>query len=91
MIKDIMNKSKISLICLTTCLMVLLVSTTCFAATDNATANADLVSACNQAVAQITANINAVLPIALPLLGLVIAITAGIRVFRRITSTAVSG
>lgn len=55
------------------------------------TANADLVSAANTAVQQVEANINAVLPIALPLIGIVMAITAGIRVFKRITGAAVSG
>jgi hypothetical protein len=55
------------------------------------TANQDLLTAADNAVAQITANINGILPKALPLLGLVIAITAAIGVFKRITRSAVSG
>lgn len=53
-----------------------------------ATANAALVQGATNAVAQITANINAVIPIALGILGLVLAIQIGIKVFKRVTKSA---
>lgn len=52
------------------------------------TANEALVKGANDAVAQITANINAVIPIALGILGLVLAIQIGIKVFKRVTKSA---
>ena len=52
------------------------------------TANDALVKGATDAVAQITANINAVIPIALGILGLVLAIQIGIKVFKRVTKSA---
>lgn len=68
-----------------------MISSTLYAIGLTATANADLMAAADDAVAQITANINGILPKSLPLLGLVIALTAAIGVFKRITKSAVSG
>lgn len=68
-----------------------MISSTLYAIGLSATANADLMAAADDAVAQITANINGILPKSLPLLGLVIALTAAIGVFKRITKSAVSG
>lgn len=51
-------------------------------------ANAALVKGATDAVAQVTANINAVIPIALGILGLVLAIQIGIKVFKRVTKSA---
>ena len=52
------------------------------------TANAALVSGATNAVTQVTANINAVVPIALGVLGLVMAVKIGIRVFKSLTNTS---
>jgi hypothetical protein len=68
-----------------------LISTLFTTALTTVTANQELLDAADNAVAQITANINGILPKSLPLLGLVIAITAAIGVFKRITRSAVSG
>lgn len=51
-----------------------------------ATADTALVSGASNAVAQVTANIQAVVPIALGILGTVMAIKIGIRVFKSLTS-----
>lgn len=51
-------------------------------------ANDALVKGATDAVAQVTANINAVIPIALGILGLVLAIQIGIKVFKRVTKSA---
>lgn len=55
---------------------------------DDATANAALVSGATSAVSQVTANINAVIPIALGVLGLVMAVKLGIRVFKSLVNTS---
>ena len=55
---------------------------------DDATANAALVSGAQDAVNQVTANINAVIPLALSVLGIVMAIKIGVRVFRSLTTTS---
>ena len=52
------------------------------------TANAALVSGATNAVSQVTANINAVIPIALGVLGLVMAVKLGIRVFKSLVNTS---
>ena len=57
-------------------------------AEDGATADAALVSGATSAVAQVTANIQAVIPIALGVLGTVMAIKIGIRVFKTLTNTS---
>lgn len=59
-------------------------------AADPATANAALTDGATNAVAQVTANINAVVPIALGLLGVVMAIKIGIRVFKSVTKSSAS-
>lgn len=55
---------------------------------EDTTANAALVSGATSAVNQVTANINAVIPLALSVLGLVMAIKIGVRVFRSLTTTS---
>lgn len=55
---------------------------------DGATANAALVTGATNAVAQVTANIQAVIPLALSVLGMVMAIRIGIRVFKSLTNTS---
>lgn len=57
-------------------------------AEDTTTANAALVSGATSAVSQVTANINAVIPIALGVLGLVMAVKLGIRVFKSLVNTS---
>lgn len=53
-----------------------------------ATADAALVNGATNAVAQVTANIQAVIPLALSVLGMVMAIRIGIRVFKSLTNTS---
>lgn len=55
---------------------------------DEATANAALVSGATNAVSQVTANINAVIPLSLSVLGLVMAVRIGVRVFKSLTQTS---
>ena len=55
---------------------------------DDPTANAALVSGAENAVSQVTANINAVIPLSLSVLGLVMAIKIGVRVFKSLTRTS---
>lgn len=55
---------------------------------DEPTANAALVTGATNAVAQVTANIQAVIPLALSVLGMVMAIRIGIRVFKSLTNTS---
>lgn len=55
---------------------------------EDATPNAALVTGATNAVSQVTANINAVIPLSLSVLGLVMAIRIGIRVFRSLTTTS---
>lgn len=55
---------------------------------EGATADASLVTGANNAVAQVTANINAVVPIALGILGTVLAIKIGVRVFKSMTKSS---
>ena len=57
-------------------------------AEDTTTANGALVSGATNAVSQVTANINAVIPIALGVLGLVMAVKLGIRVFKSLVNTS---
>lgn len=57
-------------------------------AADNATADAALVTGATNAVAQVTANIQAVIPLALSVLGMVMAIRIGVRVFKSLTNTS---
>lgn len=61
---------------------------TMVALAEDATANAALVSGAQTAVNQVTANINAVIPLSLSVLGLVMAIKIGVRVFRSLTNTS---
>lgn len=55
---------------------------------EGATADASLVSGATNAVAQVQANIAAVVPIALGILGTVMAIKIGIRVFTTTTNAS---
>lgn len=55
---------------------------------DDATADAALVTGATNAVAQVTANIQAVIPLALSVLGMVMAIRIGVRVFKSLTNTS---
>lgn len=55
---------------------------------EDATANAALVTGATNAVAQVTANIQAVIPLALSVLGMVMAVRIGIRVFKSLTNTS---
>lgn len=55
---------------------------------EDTTANAALVSGATNAVSQVTANINAVIPIALGVLGLVLAVKIGIRVFKNLINAS---
>lgn len=55
---------------------------------EDTTANAALVSGATNAVSQVTANINAVIPLSLSVLGLVMAIKIGVRVFKSLTRTS---
>lgn len=55
---------------------------------EDSNANAALVSGATSAVSQVTANINAVIPIALGVLGLVMAVKIGIRVFKSLVNTS---
>ena len=57
-------------------------------ADDTTSANSALVSGATNAVSQVTANINAVIPIALGVLGLVMAVKLGIRVFKSLVNTS---
>lgn len=57
-------------------------------AADPATADAALVTGATNAVAQVTANIQAVIPLALSVLGMVMAIRIGVRVFKSLTNTS---
>lgn len=57
-------------------------------AADGATADAALVTGATNAVAQVTANIQAVIPLALSVLGMVMAIRIGVRVFKSLTNTS---
>lgn len=66
----------------------LVCATPAWASETSVTANDALVKGATDAVAQITANINAVIPIALGILGLVLAIQIGIKVFKRVTKSA---
>ena len=66
----------------------LVCATPALASETSVTANEALVKGATDAVAQITANINAVIPIALGILGLVLAIQIGIKVFKRVTKSA---
>ena len=61
-----------------------------FAEDGAATADSALVSGATNAVAQVTANINAVIPIALGVMGIVLAIKIGIRVFKTVTKSSAS-
>lgn len=69
-------------------LMVVASSTLVFAETE--TANAALVSAAQSAVDSMTANINAILPIALGLMALVSGIMIGIKLFMKIKNKGTS-
>lgn len=51
------------------------------------TANADLVTAATDAASQVNANVTAVIPIALGVMGLVMGIKIGVRVFQSLTKT----
>lgn len=55
---------------------------------ESATADSSLVSGATNAVAQVTANIQAVVPIALGILGTVLAIKIGVRVFKSLTKSS---
>lgn len=57
----------------------------------SATANTELVSAAQSASDQIMANVNGVLPIALGLLGGILAITIGIGVFKKLIRKSGNG
>lgn len=63
-----------------------LVSVPAFAA--DAVADTALTEGATNAIAQVSANISAVVPIALGLLGTVLAIKIGIRVFKSVTKSA---
>ena len=55
---------------------------------EGTTADAALVTGATNAVAQVTANIQAVIPLALSVLGMVMAVRIGIRVFKSLTNTS---
>lgn len=55
---------------------------------EGATADSSLVTGATNAVAQVQANISAVVPIALGVLGTVMAIKIGIRVFKSTTKSS---
>jgi hypothetical protein len=59
-------------------------------AEDTATADSALVTGATNAVSQVQANINAVVPIALGLMGVVLAVKIGIRVFKSVTKSSAS-
>ncbi len=61
-----------------------------FAEDGSAAADSALVTGATNAVAQVTANINAVIPIALGVMGIVLAIKIGIRVFKTVTKSSAS-
>ena len=61
-----------------------------FAEDGSATADTALVTGATNAVNQVTANINAVIPIALGVMGIVLAIKIGIRVFKTVTKSSAS-
>ena len=58
--------------------------------TTGASANDALVQGATNAVSQVTANINAVIPIALGVLGTVLAIKLGIKLFKSFVKTSAS-
>lgn len=58
--------------------------------TTGGSANQALVSGAQNAVSQVTANINAVIPIALGVLGTVLAIKLGIKLFKSFVKTSAS-
>lgn len=53
---------------------------------DSTTADSALVNAAQGAVSQIQANVNGIVPIALGLMGSILAITIGIAVFKKLTN-----
>lgn len=55
---------------------------------EDATADSALVTGATNAVAQVQANINAVVPIALGIMGVVLAVKIGIRVFKSVTKSS---
>lgn len=61
-----------------------------FAEDTAGTANSALVSGATNAVSQVTANINAVIPIALGVLGTVLAVKLGIKLFKSFVKTSAS-
>lgn len=61
-----------------------------FAEDTAGTANTALVQGATNAVSQVTANINAVIPIALGVLGTVLAIKLGIKLFKSFVKTSAS-
>lgn len=58
--------------------------------TTGGSANTALVQGATNAVSQVTANINAVIPIALGVLGTVLAIKLGIKLFKSFVKTSAS-
>lgn len=61
-----------------------------FAEDTAGSANQALVSGATNAVSQVTANINAVIPIALGVLGTVLAVKLGIKLFKSFVKTSAS-
>lgn len=61
---------------------------TAYASGGDVTATSALTSACTTIAADISGAISAVLPIALPLVGAVLVVTIGLKVFKRIASKA---
>lgn len=66
------------------------VGTSIVSLAEDATADTALVTGATNAVSQVQANINAVVPIALGLMGVVLAVKIGIRVFKSVTKSSAS-
>lgn len=86
MFKKIGNKAR--MVIFTTLCMAMLIATNIVAFAESATANSALVEAATNTASSITANINAILPIALGLMALILGITIGVKVFKKLTNKA---